>query len=159
MKFNSHCHQETNMHEDLQTCVVQCHNLHCTSSECMKQIFKHQDSGRKCVHFGGDVSRVTRFDVVPKILLLSIQDSSVSVSKRPSIHSGEKMVVFSLKGVVYFGDFHYTSCICVNKHVWLNNGMLTGQKSTYKKPLVEFSGTDLSICSDKTASLIVYAQT
>jgi hypothetical protein len=28
----------------------------------------------------------------------------------------------------------------------------------YEKPLVEFSGTDLSICGDKTASLIVYAQ-
>jgi hypothetical protein len=68
------------------------------------------------------------------------------------------MVVFSLKVIVYFGDFHYTSRICVDKHVWFNDRMLTGQNSTYEKPFVEFSSTNLSICSDKTASLIVYAQ-
>jgi hypothetical protein len=36
-----------------------------------------------------------------------------------------------LKVIVYFGDFHYTSHICVDKHVWFNDGMLTGQNSTY----------------------------
>ena len=68
------------------------------------------------------------------------------------------MVIFSLKDIVYSGDFHYAIHICVNKNVWFNDGMSTGRSSTYEKPLVEISGTDLSICGDKTASLIEYAQ-
>ena len=68
------------------------------------------------------------------------------------------MVVCNLKGIVYFGDFHYTSHICEEKHVCFNDGIVTEQKSRYEKPLVEFDGTGLSTCDDRRTSLIVYAQ-
>jgi len=150
--------QETNMNKNLQTCVVQCPGVDCTTSECMKQLLKNQETGKTCINCGSNLDRVTRFNVIPKVLVLSVQESSVIVSKRIGIQDGNNIVVFTLKGVVYFGDFHYTSRICVDRNVWFNDGILTGKKSIHEKSLSEFKDAKLSICNDKTVSLVVYAQ-
>ena len=42
--------------------------------------------------------------------------------------------------------------------VWFNDGMVSGRKSTYEKGLTEFTGSDLSSCNGKSASLVFYAQ-
>ena len=41
-------------------------------------------------------------------------DKSVRVSKKIGFHDGDSMVVFSLKSVVYFGNFYPTSRIFTN---------------------------------------------
>ena len=71
---------------------------------------------------------------------------------------GDSLVVFGLKGVVYYGDFHYTARAYTGGSVWFNDGMVSGRKSTYEKRLTEFTGSDLSSCNGKSASLVFYAQ-
>jgi len=99
-----------------------------------------------------------RFDAIPKVLVLAVSDASVKVSKKISFHDGESLVVFGLKGIVYFGDFHYTARVCTEGSVWFHDGMVTGRRSTYEKKLSEFNDADLSTCNDKTVSLVIYAQ-
>ena len=69
------------MNMDLQTCVVQCPNMHCTTSECVKQLFEDATSGQNCINCRGEMNRVTHFDILPKALVLPAQNSLVNVSK------------------------------------------------------------------------------
>ena len=107
---------------------------------------------------GGEIDKITHFDVIPKILVFSVSDSTVRVSKKISFHDGDSIIVFGLKGVVYFGDFHYTARICTNKKVWFHDGMVTGGECTYEKMLTEFTDSELSTCNGKTSTLVIYAQ-
>jgi len=68
------------------------------------------------------------------------------------------MIVFGLKGIVYTGDFHYIARVCVNKAVWLHDGMVSGKTCKYEDKLSEFTDSDLSTCNGKTSSLIIYSQ-
>jgi hypothetical protein len=104
------------------------------------------------------VDKITRFDVIPKVLVFSVSDATVRVSKKISFHNGGSMVIFGLKGVVYFGDFHYTARVCVGRKVWFHDGIATGRKCTYEKTLSDFTDSELSTCGGRTLSLVVYAQ-
>ena len=55
------------------------------------------------------LNKVMHFDVIPKVLVFSVSEPSIQVSKKISFHDGGSLVVFGLKGVVYYGDFHYTA--------------------------------------------------
>jgi hypothetical protein len=99
------------------------------------------------------------FDVIPKVLAFSVLDESIRVSKKISFRDGDSMVVFTLKGIVYFGDFHYTSRICTGGSVWFHDGMLSGRQCIYEKRLSEFTDSELSTCHGKTMSFVFYAQT
>jgi hypothetical protein len=99
-----------------------------------------------------------RFDLIPKILVFSVSEQSIQVSKKISFRDGDSLVVFGLKGIVYYGDFHYTARVCTGGSVWFNDGMVSGRECTYEKRLTEFTGSDLSSCNGKSASLVLYAQ-
>src|ERR1700722_20117737 len=93
------------------------------------------------------------FDVIPKILVFSVSDRSIQVSKNISFHDGDSLVVFGLRGIVYYGDFHYTARVCTNGSVWFHNGMVSGRECIYDKRLTEFTGSELSTCNGKLASM------
>ena len=67
-----------------------------------------------------------RFDIIPKILVFSVTQHSIQVSKKISFRDGDSLVVFGLKGIVYYGDFHYTAQVCAGGCVWFNDGMVSG---------------------------------
>ena len=94
------------------------------------------------------------FDVIPEALVFSISDPSIQVSKEISFCDGGSLV----KGVVDHGDFHYTTQICTGGSIWFHDGMVSGQKCTYEKRLTEFTGSELSTCNGKSATLVLYAQ-
>jgi hypothetical protein len=58
------------MNQDLQTCVVQCPDIDCTTSKCMKQLFKNQETEKTYIDCGGNFDSVTHFNVIPKVLVL-----------------------------------------------------------------------------------------
>jgi len=125
---------------------------------CLQKKFRDCHPRRKCVHCDGDIDKVMCFNIIPKLLVFSVFDASVRVSKKISFRDGDSMIVFSLKGIVYFGDFHYTARVCVGGSVWFHDGMSTGRDCTYEKRLNEFTDVELSTCNGKTLSLVFYAQ-
>ena len=153
------CGHENNLNKDLQTCVIQCHRQDpATTSACLQKRFQEPYRDRRCAHCDGELNKIMRFDIIPKILVFSVSQHSIQVSKKISFRDGDSLVVFGLKGIVYYGDFHYTARVCTGGCVWFNDGMISGRKSTYEKGLTEFTGSDLSSCNGKSASLVFYAQ-
>jgi hypothetical protein len=153
------CKDETNLNNDLQTCVIQCNNdRDCTTSHCLQQRFQHRHPRRRCTQCHGEVNKIMRFNVVPKVLVFDLQSASVVVSRKICFCDGDTRVVFGLMGVVYFGDFHYTARVCIRNSVWFHDGIGTGKNCVYEKELSEFTDSELSTCRDKILSLAIYAQ-
>ena len=152
------CGQEDNLNRDIQICVIQCPDQGTTTSACLQKRFQEDYPRRKCRHCNGALSKVMRFDIIPKVLVFSISEPSIGVSKKISFHGGDSLVVFSLKGVVYHSDFHSTAHICTNGFVWFHDGMVSGWECTCEKRLTEFTGLELSTCNGKSATLVLYAR-
>ena len=153
------CEDESNLHNDLQTCVIQCdYERDCTISACLQKRFRERHPRRRCAQCDGEIDNIMCFDFIPKVLVFAVSDVSVRVSKKISFHDNGSVVVFGLKGVVYFGDFHYTARVCTGRSVWIHDGMVTGRGCTYEKKLSEFTDAELSTCNGKTMSLVFYAQ-
>jgi len=153
------CSIENNVNDDLQTCVIQCPtDRYCTISMCLQRKFKDRHPRKKCDHCHGDVDVIMSFNAVPQILAFSSLDTSVQVSKKIRFHDGDSDMVFVLKGIVYHGDFHYTSRVVANGSVWFHDGMVTGRGCDYEKQLDKYRDNELSTCHGKSMSMVFYAQ-
>jgi len=73
---------------------------------CLQNRFIDRHPRRTC---GGKIDQITQFEVVPKVVIFAVDNASVKVSKKIHFLEDEKHVVFGLKGVIYTGDFHFTS--------------------------------------------------
>jgi len=153
------CKESDNRNADLQTCVIHCSDaINCTIAMCLQKKFIDRHPRRRCTHCNGEVDQITRFETIPKVLAFAVDDASVIVSKKISMYDGETRLVFGLKGVVYAGDFHYISRVCVDGAVWLHDGMVTGKNCKYEGKLSAFNDSDLSTCNGKVLSLVIYSQ-
>ena len=153
------CGTEINRNMDLQTCVIQCFDVsNCTTATCLQKKFIDRHPRRRCDQCNGEVDQMTRFEIVPKVLVFAINNSSVKVSKKISFSNENSRSVFKLKGIVYTGDFHYTARVCINSSVWFHDGMTTGRNCKYEGKLSAFSDVELSTHNGNTLSLVIYAQ-
>jgi hypothetical protein len=150
--------EEINRSRDLQTCVIQCSDTECTTAMCLQKRLKYRHPTKKCVSCHGEVNQITKFEIIPKVLVFAINHPSVGVSKKICFREGDNNVVFGLKGIIYTGDFHFTARVCTDGVVWFHDGMVTGRNCKYEGKLSAFSDSDLSKCNEKTLSLVVYAQ-
>ncbi|TFK53321.1 hypothetical protein OE88DRAFT_1597776, partial [Heliocybe sulcata] len=66
---------------------------------------------------------------------------------------------YHLKGIVYFGEYHFTSClISKDGEIWFNDGMTTGRECLKEGNMKDTELNTLLSCNGKTASLAIYAQ-
>ena len=72
--------------------------------------------------------------------------------------NGDDEIGFKLKGVIYFGEFHFTSRIFTSdRTVWFHDGMTTARQCRNEGKIETFSDHDLMECNGKTATLLLYA--
>jgi hypothetical protein len=65
---------------------------------------------------------------------------------------------YLLKGIVYLGDFHFTSQIITSDNkVWFHDGIETRDNCQYNGKLDIYNGSDLLTCNNKHTCLIGYA--
>jgi hypothetical protein len=64
---------------------------------------------------------------------------------------------YNLRGVVYYGNNHYTSCIVSeNKSVWYHDGIQTGKDMTFEGAVLSKKSKNWNIYNNKHAVLFVY---
>ena len=64
-----------------------------------------------------------------------------------------------LRGVVYYGSYHYTSRIIdVEGNVWFHDGMTTGSGLLSQGPAAKMKLKAFNKCDRKSLALLVYAQ-
>jgi hypothetical protein len=152
------CGSETEAQRDLQTCVLECNQLfEGTVSEYLKQVMSDRIP-LKCTQCHGELDKITRFHKTPKLLIFSVNNSSLSIQKKFRFISGDDNIVYRLKGVAYFGEFHFTSRIFrPDKSVWFHDGITTGRQCKSEGRMGTFSNNKLMECNGKTATHFLYA--
>jgi hypothetical protein len=68
-------------------------------------------------------------------------------------------VVLNVRGSIYHGDFHFTSCIIgIDGIVWYHDGMTTGSSCEIEGDFNKFSSKELLKCKYKRLISVVYAR-
>lgn len=76
------------------------------------------------------------------------------------VHIEGSSVVFTLRGIIYFGGYHFTSRIMTSDgQIWFHDGILTGDRSQAIGKTSDFTNSELLECNGKDAIIALYAQT
>jgi hypothetical protein len=102
------------------------------------------------------LTRQYNFVNIPEVLVFAFEDQKLNIDKEIQIIKDDKSLTFGLKGLIYFGNYHYTSCVVVNNQVWFHDGYSTGIEMIYEGELQHMM--DLYTCRRKKAHLAIYAK-
>ena len=106
------------------------------------------------------MSRCQKYYEAPNLLIFNVQGQDTKPSKKIRYIHQEKVKTFRLRGITYFGSFHYTSRV-IDEHgdVWYHDGISTGAKCMAEgKKLKDMSDQELQTCKNKTIGLAIYAR-
>ncbi len=100
-----------------------------------------------------------QFKKVPSILAVIISNQNATISNKLKMTdlTGQSSTL-KLVGVIYHGDFHFTSqVIDNNKDVWFNDGIETGASCDFKGKLRDVSSENLNFADDgRKAVALIY---
>jgi hypothetical protein len=92
-------------------------------------------------------------------LAFEINSRNIKVSKTLKFVQDDETAVLDIKGLIYHGDFHFTSCIIENDgSVWFHDGMTTGNSCENEGDFDKFTSRELLKCNGKVLVLVLYAR-
>ena len=90
-------------------------------------------------------------------MIFEIDSNNITLSKTIGFKGDDGMKVLQLKGIVYHGDFHFTSCIVSSDGVvWFNDGITTGRQCKKDGDLETMSSRKVMKCRGKKLVLEIY---
>jgi len=121
-------------------------------------VISHEVS-KSCGGCGNNVmNKVTKFHKTPSILMCALNRSEMKLSKKMKIAVGSSDKTYYIRGIIYFGGFHFTSRIVTHDgFVWFHDGIATGHHSQVDGRLSDISNSDLHTCHGKQATVVVYS--
>jgi hypothetical protein len=99
------------------------------------------------------------FKSVPSVLVFEINSKNIKVSKTLKFEQGGETVVLDVRGLIYHGEFHFTSRIIgTDGIVWYHDGITTGDSCENEGNFDKFSSRNLLKCKGKKLILVVYGR-
>jgi hypothetical protein len=99
------------------------------------------------------------FKSAPGVLVFEINSRNIKVSKTLKFEQEGETVVMHIRGLVYHGNFHFTSRIIgTNGIVWYHDGMTTRSGCENEGDFDKLSPRKLLKCKRKKLILVVYAR-
>ena len=92
------------------------------------------------------------FKFAPNVFIFEINSRNIKVSKTLKIEQEGETVVLAVRGLLYHGDFHFTS------HIIGTDGMTTGSICENEGDFDKISSRNLLKCKGKKLILVVYAR-
>jgi len=90
-------------------------------------------------------------------LALDIYKCNIRISDKIVIRKDNKSKVLYLRGIIYFGGFHFTSCIIsLDQMVWYYDGMTSGARPIQEGFLDQIE--NLNVSNERDATVLIYAQ-
>ena len=99
-----------------------------------------------------------KFVNIPEVLMFSIDTNNIAISKSVKISTSNKTSVLPLKGVVYLGDYHFTSRLISDKSVWFHDGRTTKSKCKKEGHISDFDDKKFRQCNNAQAVLAIYSK-
>ena len=112
-----------------------------------------------CPQCFSEMMQPISFKISPSMLVFEINTRNIKVSKTLKFEQEGRTVVLDVRGLIYHGDFHFTSRIIgTDGIVWYHDGMTTGSNCENDGDFDKFSSNDLLNCRGKKLILVVYAR-
>ena len=103
--------------------------------------------------------RSLRFKSLPSVLVLEIDSQNMKINKTLKFVQDNETVVLDVRGLIYHGNFHFTSCIIRNNNnVWYHDRMTTGSICENEGDFDSFSTKKLLNCKGRRLILVVCAR-
>jgi hypothetical protein len=118
------------------------------------------ETHEECPHCFAGLKQPIAFKSHPSLLVFGINSRNIKISKTIKFVQGNERVVLDLRGLIYFGEFHFVSHIIgLYGNVWYHDGMTTGSTCKNEGDIGNFSSKKLWTCGGKELVLVVYART
>jgi hypothetical protein len=99
------------------------------------------------------------FKSAPNVLIFEINSRNIKLNKTLKFEQEGETVVLDVRGLIYHGDFHFTSRIIgTDGIVWYHDGMTTGSGCENEGDIDKLSSRNLLKCKGKKLILVVYAR-
>jgi hypothetical protein len=93
------------------------------------------------------------------VLIFEINSRNIKLSKTLKFEQEGETVILDVRGLIYHGDFHFTSRIIgTDGIVWYHDGMTTGSSCENEGDFDKLSSKNLLKCKGKKLILVVYAR-
>jgi len=111
----------------------------------------HKCLSRNCDKCNKSLYKNTYCLNTAELLILHLPYSDININMTFELNSN----IYELKGIVYYGDNHYTSCIILeNKYIWYYDGIQTGRNMLFHE--IVSSTSRLNKYNSKNAGLYIY---
>src|ERR1700734_1386815 len=117
------------------------------------------ETHEKCPHCFSAMMQPINFKSAPSVLVFEINSRKIKVSETLKFEQEGETVVLNVRGLIYHGDFHFTSRIIgTDGMVWYHDGMTTGSSCENEGDFDKLSSKNLLKCKGKKLILVVYAR-
>lgn len=98
------------------------------------------------------------FDTVPKVLVFHLGIHKMQVSQSIVVELNHQMYTFNLKGLIYFGGFHFTTQVVNNNsEVWYHDGIETVQSCIYQGHLLDKENDSILFTRGRQLCTAIYS--
>ena len=130
-------------------------NRHRTMSQCIMS--QPELSPRSCRQCSKDVFIINEYVSAPPLLAIEVSGHEIQLDNQISIKVENVQYTYTLVGIVYYGDDHFTARIILEDgQVWFHDGITTGCNTIYDGSLA-LNCPELHTCRGKHASLVLYS--
>ncbi len=98
------------------------------------------------------------FDLIPKLLVLHLGGQKMQISHKIVVQLNSRSYTFKLKGMIYFGSFHFTSQFVDNNDgVWYHDGVETDQGCQFQGQLHTLNNNALLYTHNRQLCTAIYS--
>jgi len=118
-----------------------------------------QKTRRACPDCRTMMQQILFYNDVPPILVLEYPWRNIVTSHKLEFETENGTKTLDLRGIVYHGQYHFTSrIISSQKQVWYHDGMTTGKTCSYDGQLNDMQDNNLRKCRQRHLTLAIYIQ-
>jgi hypothetical protein len=153
------CENITILENDRCDAIFHCsYSFSGTISACLAQIIVNRQR-HKCQLCWGEITKFIAFNKIPPLIMFTVDTiENLIISQVINLSIDDISTAYTLRGIVYFGDAHFTARIFINSMVWFHDGISTRSICINEGEIDDFSNINLLSCNGNNAVLFIYAQ-
>jgi hypothetical protein len=132
------------------------HNATGSILQILENHMRHQ-SQQVCSNCDAPLETTIHFSDTHKIYAVDVADRNVTLSRTVKIQGSTRATTLHLKGLVYYGSYHFT-CRIIDEfgNIWFHDGITTGRITIQEGRYGSVSQPDLKKCRNKQLCLVIY---
>jgi hypothetical protein len=128
-----------------------------STSQWLRSLKHH--THEKCPDCSSALKKPIHFVSAPNVLALEINSRNIKISKTLKFVQDGDSIVLKVRGLIYHGDFHFTSHIIrTDEIVWYHDGMTTGSTCENEGDFDKFSNKKMMKSKGKVLTMVIYAR-